>query len=81
MLDYNFVWIERFDNLINPISRPISTEYDENNLITGIPLTNYELKYDFMSICNQYFALTHYAFVVTQRDLKISNEGITLDQN
>lgn len=77
MYDYNFCWIERFDNLLAPANKPYREPY--NNLLDGLDLS-VERKYDFISICNQYFALTHYAFVVTQRDLIISNQGIFLDR-
>lgn len=78
MYDYNFCWTERFDNLISPLEK--STESPpEDNLVSGLDLST-ERKYDFVSVCNPYFALNHYAFVVTQRDLHITPQGIYLDQ-
>lgn len=77
MYDYNFCWIERFDDLISPADRPYPVP--EDNLIVGLDLS-VERKYTFQSICNQYFALTHYIFAVTQRELIISSQGIMLDQ-
>lgn len=78
MYDYNFCWIERFDNLLSPLEKPLQSPPDDN-LVSGLDLS-VEHKYDFNSVCNQYFALTHYAFVVTQRDLHITPQGTFLDQ-
>ena len=77
MFAYNWCWVERFDDLLSPADKPFKVP--NSNLEVGLDLS-VEHKYDFVSICNPYSTLVHYAFLVAQRELHITNQGIFLDQ-
>lgn len=72
---YNWCWVEDFTNNYRMYDK--SALVDESNIIDGLTLTNQQIKYSIYSTCAS-AAYNHFFFVITQKLLVVSPNGIQL---